>query len=360
MGESPFRPSRQCRVSATYRGRRAAVLENEAVRLTVLEEGGHIAEIFDKRAGVNPLWTPPWPSIEPSTYNFDTHPDYGNAPDAHLLAGIMGHNVCLDTFGAPSPQEFAAGVPVHGEGAVVPYAIHSSSNALVMGARLPLAELLFERRIELRGRAVAIKESLDNLTASDRPIGWTQHVTLGPPFLACGSTQFRASATRSKVFETQFGIADYLVQAAEFQWPRGPRPEGGFADLQVLSQPAPSGAFTTHLMDPAREFAFFVAFSPAFRLAFGYVWKQQDFPWMGIWEENHSRVHAPWNGQCLARGMEFGVSAFPESRRATTERGRLFGLPAYRWLPARSRVEVEYWAVLQEAETIPASLEPPG
>ena len=46
-----------------YRDRRAAVIENADLRVTVLEEGGHIAEIFDKRAGVNPLWTPSWPSI---------------------------------------------------------------------------------------------------------------------------------------------------------------------------------------------------------------------------------------------------------------------------------------------------------
>lgn len=360
MGERPAGSSRQRRVTAAYRGRRAAVVENEAVRLTVLEEGGHITEIFDKHAGVNPLWTPPWPSIEPSTYDPETHPEYGNGPDAQLLAGIMGHNVCLDTFGPPSPEEFAAGIPVHGEGAVAPYEIRAAGNALVLKARLPLAGLSFERRIELRGRAVFIKEAVENLSAGDRPIGWTQHVTLGPPFLECGSTQFRASATRSKVFEQKFGSADYLVPSAEFEWPRAPRPQGGFADLQVLGQPAPSGAFTTHLMDPAREYAFFVAFSPASRLAFGYVWKQQDFPWMGIWEENHSRVHAPWNGQCLARGMEFGVSPFPESRRAMIERGRLFGVPAYRWLPARSRIEVEYWAILRAAEKIPDSLDPPA
>jgi hypothetical protein len=30
-----------------YRGRRAAVVENDDLRVTVLEEGGHIAEFFD-------------------------------------------------------------------------------------------------------------------------------------------------------------------------------------------------------------------------------------------------------------------------------------------------------------------------
>ncbi len=359
MGESSVGTSRQRGVKTTYRNRRAAVLENDSLRLTVLEEGGHIAEIFDKRAGVDPLWTPPWPSIEPSAYDSETHPEYGNGPDAQLLAGIMGHNLCLDTFGAPSPEEFAAGTPVHGEASMVPYEIHQADNRLVMAARLGRASLKVERRIELRGRAVYIKEAVENLSASDRPIAWTQHVTLGPPFLECGSTQFNASATRSKVFEEQFGNADYLIPAAEFEWPHVPQPGGSFADLRVLNEAVPSSAFTTHLMDPKRPYAFFVAFTPSFRLAFGYVWKQSDFPWMGIWQENHSRRQPPWNGCSLARGMEFGVSPFPESRRAMTDRGRLFGIPAYRWLPAQTRAEVEYWATAQESDTIPESLEPP-
>ena len=44
-------------------------------------------------------------------------------------------------------------------------------------------------------------------------------------------------------------------------------------------------------MDPGKEDAFFVAYTPDFKLAFGYVWKRSDFPWMGIWEENRSRSH---------------------------------------------------------------------
>ena len=62
-----------------YRGRRAATIENDDVRVTVLEEGGHIAEMLDKRSGINPLWTPPWPSIEPSAYAPSAHPQIGRA-----------------------------------------------------------------------------------------------------------------------------------------------------------------------------------------------------------------------------------------------------------------------------------------
>jgi hypothetical protein len=42
-----------------------------------------------------------------------------------------------------------------------------------------------------------------------------------------------------------------------------------------------------------------------------------------------------------------------------TERASLFGVPTYRWLPARGRVEVEFWALTRTAEAIPESLEWP-
>ena len=60
---------------------------------------------------------------------------------------------------------------------------------------------------------------------------------------------------------------------------------------------------------------------------------------MGIWEENHSRRLPPWNGDTLTRGMEFGVSPFPETRRQMVDRGSLFDVPTYRWLPAKGRVK---------------------
>jgi hypothetical protein len=334
-------------------------IENEEVRVTVLESGGHIAEVLDKRTGVNPLWTPPWPSIDPAVFDPTQHLLYGDGVDASLLAGIMGHNLCLDIFGGPSAEEAAAGLPVHGETSVARFDIVQSSSAIAMRADLPLANLQIERRLELsqveRG-AVRIEESVHNLSGIDRPVGWTQHATLGPPFLRKGVTQFRASATRSAVFPGPFGSADYLEQGAEFDWPDAPRLDRGRADLRTLTAADASSAYTAHLMDPGRDHACFVAFAPDLELAFGYVWRRADFPWMGIWEENSSRAQPPWNGVTLARGMEFGVSPFPETRREMIERNRMFGVPTFRWVPAASRVSVEYWILTRHVNAIPETL----
>jgi hypothetical protein len=54
--------------------------------------------------------------------------------------------------------------------------------------------------------------------------------------------------------------------------------------------------------------------------------------------------------------MEFGVSPFPETRRQMIDRGSLFGVPTFRWIPARRRVEVEYWIIVQHVECVPEHL----
>src|SRR5262249_4602738 len=149
-----------------------------------------------------------------------------------------------------------------------------------------------------------ISEEVENLTALDRPIAWTQHVTLGAPFVEPGVTRFSASATKSKVFESDFtGGKGYMKPGAEFDWPNVPTSKGGTMDMRVFPDLAVSGAFSTHLMDPKRQEAFFMAWSPKSKVLIGYVWKQADFPWLGIWEENRSRTIPPWNGQTITRGM---------------------------------------------------------
>lgn len=329
-----------------YRNRRAVVVESGAVRLTTLVEGGHIAEILHKGAGVNPLWTPPWDSIEPSTYDRARHPEYGGDAESKLLSGIMGHNLCLDLFGPPSEAEAAAGMTVHGEASILPYEIHEGNGELASSVTMPAAQLRFERRVRFapNGWVVRIAETVENLSILDRPVAWTQHATLSPPFLERGSTQFRAPGTRGKVL----GGSN-----ADFDWPWLPKPDGSKEDLRVYTSAESSGGFTTHLMDPHREHAFFVAWSPASRVLFGYAWKRSDFPWLGIWEENHSRTIAPWNGRTMTRGMEFGASPMPETRRQMIDRHSLFGVPAYRWIPARTVAHADYCAFIATADRIP-------
>jgi len=331
----------------TFHNRRSAQIENSDIRVTVTAEGGHIAEIQHKATGVNPLWIPPWPSIEPSTYALPKNPEYGADAESKLLAGIMGHNLCLDLFGSPSPEEAAAGMTVHGEASIAQYKISLTDRDLTAACSMPAAQLQFERHIRLDAKRVLITETVENVSILDRPIAWTQHATLGPPFLEKGATQFRAPGTKAHTLSTN----------QDFDWPIALRKDGKKEDLQLYTSAASSGGFDTILMDPHRDHAFFFAFHPKTKVLFGYVWKRSDFPWLGIWEENYNRKQPPWNGRTLTRGMEFGASPIPESRRKMIDRHSLFGLPAYRWIPAKSKVQAEYYAFITTADSIPNTLE---
>ena len=267
-------------LTITFRNRRAVAIENDHLRVTVTHEGGHLAEVFDKQAGVSPLWQPPWPSMEPSAYDPAKHPQYGGDAESKLLAGIMGHNLCLDIFGGPTPEEAAAGLTVHGEASIAPYEFSEANGCLTAKAHLGKSQLVFERTIRLHQRCLHVRETVTNLLPWDRPIAWTQHVTLGPPFLN-RKTELRATVTRSKVAESPIGDDMHFEPAAEFYWPNAPLAGGGTFDLRNIRSEPPATEYTAHLTDPAQANAWFVTWSPAHRLAFAYVWKRSEFPLVG-------------------------------------------------------------------------------
>src|SRR5260370_19865618 len=97
--------------------RRAWTVETEFLRVTVLQCGGHLAEIVLKDANhVNPLWVQSRPTIDSDAYDPAIHGHlYGTSPEARLLSGLTGHNLCFPFWGNPSSSEIAAGMTFHGE-----------------------------------------------------------------------------------------------------------------------------------------------------------------------------------------------------------------------------------------------------
>ena len=317
-----------------FRNRSAVVLENEYLRVTVMEYGGHIAEIVRPFSQVNPMWQPAWISIDPTEWNASCEPIYGSAYEGKMLSCVLGHFLCLDTFGIPSLEERAAGAVLHGEALQTKCAIDGNERDLTCSWELPNGVLKLTRKLELAEGSFVLKitETLENSSARDYPTAWTQHVTLGPPFLEQGVTQFTIPDVRSMSLE---GV------------------ESGPELVSTFSSSETAGGFVTHLLDPAREHGYFMGYSTSRQLLHGYVWVRADFPWIGIWEEVRCRQYAPWNGETVARGMEFGVSPFPESRKEMINRGELFGTPCYRWIPAQSSVTTEYCAFLCERDVMP-------
>lgn len=343
--------------SVVYRGRSAIQMENSDVRVTVLKEGGHVASFEDKHSGVDPLWKPPWRSIDPSTYRLDRHPEYGADSESKLLSGLMGHNLALDIFGPPSSEEAAAGLTVHGESSVVPYEFKFEGDTLLASAHLPLAQMHVERKMRLLGRGVIdFEESVTNLTAMDRPIAWTQHVTLGPPFIEGGSTRLHLSTENSAVYPYDLGYGSQYQPGQLFRWPHAPCIDGTAVDLSVYPASAPVTSVTAHLIPPTQERGFFLAWHPPTEMLFGYAWRRRDFPWISLWLENRARKDPPWNGNTTTWGIEFGASPYAEERVAMVNRNSLLGESTFCWLRSRSSVTVRYKAFLRSSADLPSEL----
>ncbi len=335
-----------------YHGRRAWRLQNDRMQVTIVPGGGHIASMTlnaGRGAGLNPLWQTPWRSLETGQWR-GRGDEYGAPAEAALLSTILGHNLCLDFFGAPSESEAAAGMPVHGEAPAVDWtAGEQSSGRLTYSAALPMARMRVTRSVALapHSSAIWITETIENQAGMDRAIGWQQHPTLGPPFLEDGASFFDMPAGRSMVFPTAFSEGMRLRQGAEFQWPRAPRKSGGTADLREWPAGEKySSDYTAQLIDTGVEWAWFTALNNKRGLLIGYLWPRKEWPWVGNWEENRFRQGKPWLGKAVTRGMEFGTTPFPESRRDAISRGRLFDTPTYRWIAAKEKQTIGYGAFL--------------
>jgi hypothetical protein len=299
-----------------YHGRPALRWENEHLRITALTQGGHIAEVWHKSLGLNPLWTPPWPIIDPLTYNPTLHAEYGPAPEAQLLSGIAGHNWCVDLFGPPSTAEAAAGYCVHGEASVVTYDTQYA-------ATLPLSQLRVQRHLELDGLQLHFLEVVENLLPFDRSIAWQEHVTFGPPFVEPGVTFVDAPVLRS------MDLNEYDYEWTDRRYP-----------LAV-----PSASVHGHLLTRGEV----RVANPRLGLALRYEWNLQDFPWLTTWVENQSRTHAPWLGRTTTWGIEFGASPLPETRFRRATRGLLSGAPTAVWLPAFGKRQIAYTLTVEAA-----------
>jgi hypothetical protein len=341
-------------------GRPAFVLENGLIRIAALKGGGHLAEIRlrspDAQKSVNPMRVPHYPTIDPSRYDASRHDSiYGNTPHKWLHSGYMGHLLCFPFYGPPASEDEArALLGNHGEAPIVDWkklrADHKpGALTLWYGADLPRTQYRVERAITLtRGaKHFLVEEWVENLTNYDRPFQWMQHATFGPPFVEPGKTFLDASATRGLTAGARPG-AGSLQGGTEFYWPRGAGPDGKPADLRPMQPKPNAGTYYALQMDPSRQDQFFTLYHVDYRVLIGYLFPTAQNPWLADWQENKSNTTPPWNGQAVARGLEFGNSPFAEGLRKAVERGQLFGIPSYQWIGARQRLKNHFTVFLEE------------
>jgi hypothetical protein len=319
--------------TSKFQNRDAWVLAGRSVRVTVMQSGGHIGEIALTRAGaVNPLWIPKQPTIDADQYDRAKHQKlYGGGPAARLLASLLGHNVCFPFWGDPSPTEEAAGMTFHGETGIVRWnQTAGGGDFLTVTAHLPESGTSMTRTYRVKGQVVEVEATARNEKAWDRPVGWCEHVTLGPPFLERGVTEMEASLTRGRMDGKE----------AEFRWPAGMAETS--IDLRKVRKMDQSPGFVNHFeVDPQRQYGYLAAYHPKHRLVFGYVFPRAEFAWLNVWEANSPEM--------LTRGLEFSNTPVHGTLKALAKTPELWGTPTFDWLNAKGELRKRFWAFSVEA-----------
>jgi hypothetical protein len=209
--------------------------------------------------------------------------------------------------------------------------------------------LRFSREIELRkGESVAyFKEIVRNEKKADHFFHWTQHITLGLPFLSPDEALVSIPGTRGITYPHGYDEGRALLSSnEEFHWPNAPLLEGGDVDLTRPFLRQGLGFVVAVLLEKKRDVGFVAAVNPKLGLLIAYCFKRRDFPWVAIWEENLGIAAPPWKQRTRARGLEFSTTPLPVLRRDTFLSGRLFDEPTLSCVPAMGRKTVHYLALL--------------
>jgi D-hexose-6-phosphate mutarotase len=149
---------------ATVYDRRVVLVSNDKLELAVATQGGSIIRLSlqgDPKK-ISPFGNP---ELVPSV------------PDNKKFQGPMiGHFVCVDGFGPASPEERAAGMPMHGEAYLQPWEVVSltkegATTTVKFRAQLPRVQETFVRTLQMvDGENVVYADS-----ELDRQVAWGEH-----------------------------------------------------------------------------------------------------------------------------------------------------------------------------------------
>lgn len=318
-----------------FENRPALALENDKLELLIFPKGGAFASLTLKGDSekLNAMWNPAAGARaagQPARFGDST-----------------GHFLCVDGFGPTSREEAAAGFSGHGEAHRLPWEQLSAGRSgngsqVTFRVTLPIVQEVLTRKVSLLDgeSVIAVDSELESLLAFDRPVNWAEHATIGSPFLSPEVTVVDASVGRcqTRPRETPTGRrpdGNRLVGAQEFTYPNAPLKAGGTTNLRSVPAQPNSMDHTGCAFDPARQHVFVTAIRKDKRLVFGYLLRREEYPWLQEWM-NYTHP------QNLARGLEFGTQPYDLPRRTIIDMGKLFDVPTYRWLPAKSKISTRF------------------
>ncbi|HUP03240.1 MAG TPA: hypothetical protein VMU19_04590 [Bryobacteraceae bacterium] len=304
-------------------------ISNDKLEVSLVKQGGSMLRILlqGDSDGLSPYGNPEMVPQVPA--------------NRKLQGTMVGHFVCIDGFGNPSPEERRAGLNMHGEAYLQPWKLVSAekqgaTTTVKFTVNLPLREENFTRQLQMVDgeNIIYVDSELESQVAFDRTANWGEHPFLFSPFIEPEKTVVDMGGTRSKTRTYPGGRGGGRIpftQGTDFTWPMAPGTDGKPVDVRVVPSGVAWSAHTTTLMDPAGKYGWVTIMNTGRHYLLGYVFRREEFPWV----QNYMQYSTDgWMG----RGLEFATQPFDLPHRDMVELGKMFDTPVYRWLPAKSKI----------------------
>jgi hypothetical protein len=253
---------------------------------------------------------------------------------------FMGHFLCFDRWGPPTPAEEANGFHHHGEASTEPWKMLAeplSQNGKItcsMMCTLPMGGLQLKRKIELSENEPVffVTEEIKNLNKYGRMFNIVQHVSIAPPFL---DTTTLLDNNTIKGFQ---GKEDGSLNQEEpvLNWPVAIH-DGETVNFRQFKNKWPR--VSTFLYDQNDEYGWVTACNAKENIMLGYIWKTADYPWINFWR-------AMENGIPVAYGMEFGTTGLHETFPIVAKKGKIFNQNIYDFIDADQVISKSFTAFL--------------
>jgi hypothetical protein len=277
----------------------AIVLENEALRVTVLPaKGAEIASLVDRASGTELLFTAPWGLQPPGS-----PPREGSdgAPFLENYAG--GWQELFPTAGDPCEYR-GRSLPFHGEVATAAWEWRELDAGLTLGVDCPVSPLRVERHMHLDGGTLRIDQTA--ISRSDEPEGfvWGHHLVLGAPLVAAGA-RFLTPARTIVTIPEMWEETARLEPGQRSSWPHARLRDGAEVDLSVVPGPDADSHDDVYLTDLDGGWA--EVANDALDLRFRLEWDAAVFRWIISWQPYGGARAMPLAG-AYALGVEPWVS----------------------------------------------------
>jgi hypothetical protein len=344
------------RETTLERGISAVILENDLISVAVLPgKGADIFSLVSKPDNIDILWKSPW----------------GLLPPGSVLSATDSATAWLESYEGGWQEIFPNGgnanvhrgveLNFHGEAslAVWDYQIREQSGSVaevLFRNRLRRSPFLLERamRVETGKPVLHFRERITNQSREDLDAMWGHHPAYGAPFLS-GACRIDTNARTVRADDVIGGPLNPLSKGATFTWPHGER-DGVATDLSHVAGPDdPPHETMAYLTDFVGDLGWYGITNTELGLGVGLVWPKAIFPYAWFWQEMHAGAGFPWYGEVYVMAIE-PFSSWPgQGLSAVIEKtGTQISIPA------GTRIEVEFAAVLYHAENGVREITPDG